>query len=98
MVYYDSMRLVLPDYYFPARAVVNMMALKFKYNSDDNIITNTDVQYMTPHTYTTLVSVIINTYMKILQKKSKMLLQYLFGQTVVYTGHMLIRYTCEINR
>ena len=41
MVYYYSRKLVLPEYSFPARAVVNMMATKFIYNSDDNIITNT---------------------------------------------------------
>ena len=29
--------------------------------------------------------------METLQQKSKMLLQYLFGQTLVYTGHMLIK-------
>ena len=50
MVYYYSRKLVLPEYSFPARAVVNMMESKFKYNSDDNIITNTYLQYMTPHT------------------------------------------------
>ena len=48
MVYYDAKKLVLHEYSFPARAVVNMMALQFKYNADDNIIMNTDLQYM-PH-------------------------------------------------
>ena len=48
MVYYDAKKLVLPEYSFPAREVVNMMVSKFKYNSDDNIITNTDLQYMIP--------------------------------------------------
>ena len=42
MVCYYSRKLVLPEYSFPARAVVNMMASKFKYKSDNNIITNTD--------------------------------------------------------
>ena len=46
MVYYDAHNLVLPEYYFPAREVVNIMASKFKYNSDDNIITNNDLQYI----------------------------------------------------
>ena len=46
MVYYDTKKLVLPEYYFPARAVVNMMESKFKYNSGDYIITNTDLQYL----------------------------------------------------
>ena len=44
---YDKNKLVLSEYYFPARAVVNMMASQFKYNSGDNIITNTDLQYLT---------------------------------------------------
>ena len=44
MVYYDAKELVLPEYSFPARSVVNMIASKFKYNSDDNSITNTDLQ------------------------------------------------------
>ena len=48
IVYYDEKKLVLPEYSFPARTVVNNMASKFKYNSDDNIITNTDLKYMTP--------------------------------------------------
>ena len=48
IVYYDENKLFLPEYSFTARAVVNNMASKFKYNSDDNIITNTDLQYMTP--------------------------------------------------
>ena len=47
MVCYDVNKLVLPEYSFPARAVVNMMASKFKYDSDDTIITNTDLQYLT---------------------------------------------------
>ena len=42
---YDEKKLVLPEYSFPTRAVVNIMASKFKYNSDDNIITNTDSVY-----------------------------------------------------
>ena len=42
MVYYDANKLVLPAYYFPVRAV-NMMASTFKYNSDCNIIMNTDL-------------------------------------------------------
>ena len=50
MVYYDAKKLVLPEYSFPTRAVINMMASKFEYNSDDNIITNTDFQYL-PHTH-----------------------------------------------
>ena len=50
MVYYDANKLVLPEYSFPDKAVVNMMASQFKYNSDDNIITNTDLQYITPYT------------------------------------------------
>ena len=43
MVYYDAKKLVLPEYSFPARAVVNMLASIFKYNYDDTIITNTDL-------------------------------------------------------
>ena len=43
MVYYEANKLVLPEYSFPARAVVNMMASKFKYNYDDTIITNADL-------------------------------------------------------
>ena len=50
MVYYYSRKLVLHEYSFPARAVVNMMESTFKYISDDNIITNTYLQYMMPHT------------------------------------------------
>ena len=62
-----------------------MMVSKFKYNSDDNIITNTDLQYMTPHTHTELLFIIIDTYMenKNYKKISKILLEYLFGQMVV---------------
>ena len=48
MLYYDANKLVLPEYSFLDRAVVNIMISKFKYNSDDNIITNTDLQYL-PH-------------------------------------------------
>ena len=62
MVYYYSRKLVLPTNSFPAR-VVNMMASKCKYNYDDNIITNTDLQYMTPHAYKEVVLIIIDTYM-----------------------------------
>ena len=62
MVYYYSMNLVLPEYSFPAREVVNMMASKFKYNSDDNIITNTYLQYMMPHTQKEILFIIIYTY------------------------------------
>ena len=47
MVYYNANNLVLPEYSFTDRAVVNMMESTFKYNSDDNIITNTDLQYLT---------------------------------------------------
>ena len=43
IVYNDEKKLVLPEYSFPARTFVNNMASKFKYNSDDNIITNTDL-------------------------------------------------------
>ena len=43
MVYYDANKLVVPAYSFTARAVVNMMASKFKCNSDCNIIMNTDL-------------------------------------------------------
>ena len=71
MVYYYSSKLILPEYSFHARAVVNMMASKFKYNSDDNIITNTDLQYMTPHTHNELLFIIIDTYMETLQQKIK---------------------------
>ena len=46
MVYYDANKLVLSEYYFHSRAVVNMMVYKLKYNSDDNIITNTDLKYI----------------------------------------------------
>ena len=49
MVYYNANNLVLPEYSFTDRAVVNMMESTFKYNSDDNIITNTDLQYLTHH-------------------------------------------------
>ena len=52
MVYYNENKLVLPEYSFPAKAVVNMIASTFKYNCDDNIFTNTDLQYITPHTKT----------------------------------------------
>ena len=38
--------MVLPEYSFPTRAVVNIMASKFKYNFDDNIIRNTYSVYM----------------------------------------------------
>ena len=58
MMYYDANKLVLPEYFFPTRAVVNMMVLKCKYNYDDNIITNTDLQYMMPHTHKELLSII----------------------------------------
>ena len=71
MVYYYSRKLVLPEYFFSAREVVNMMASKFKYNSDNNIITNTDLQYMTPHTQKELLFIIIDTYMETLQTKIK---------------------------
>ena len=67
MVYYYFRNLVLPEYYFHARAVVNIMASQFKYNSDDNIITNTDLQYMTLHTHNELLFIIIDTYMETLQ-------------------------------
>ena len=30
---------------------MNMMASQFKYNDDDNSITNTDLQYLTPHNH-----------------------------------------------
>ena len=60
MVYYDANELILPKYSFPARAVVNLMAYKFKYNSDDNIIMNTDLQYLI---YKELLSIIRDTYM-----------------------------------
>ena len=46
IVYYNAKKLVLPECSFSARKVVNNMASKFKYNSDDNIITNTDLKYM----------------------------------------------------
>ena len=59
MVYYYANKLILPEYSFPARAVVNMMASKFKYNSDDNIIMNTDLQYMI---HKELLSIIRDTY------------------------------------
>ena len=42
MVYYNAKKLGLPKYSFPGRAVVNMTASTFTFNSDDNIITNTD--------------------------------------------------------
>ena len=63
--------MVLPEYSFPTREVVNIMTSKFKYNSDDNIITNTDLQYMIPHMHKELLSIIIDTYMETLQKKIK---------------------------
>ena len=46
MMYYDANKLILPEYSFPDRAVVNMMASTFKYNYDNNIITNIDLQYL----------------------------------------------------
>ena len=58
MVYYNAKKLILPAYSFPARAVVNMMESIYNYNVDDNIITNTDLQYLT---HKELVS-IINRY------------------------------------
>ena len=64
-------KLVLHEYSFPTRAVVNIMASKFKYNSDDNIITNTDLQYLIPHMNTELLSVIIDTYLETLQTKNQ---------------------------
>ena len=80
MVYYDENKLILTEYSFPARAVVNIMASKFKYNSDDNIIMNTHLQYLI---HKELLSIIRDTYMETLYKKNKkILLQYLFGQTV----------------
>ena len=48
-----------------------MMASKFKYNSDDNIITNTDLQYMMPHAHNELLPIIIDTYMETLQQTIK---------------------------
>ena len=63
--------MVLPEYSFPTRAVVNIMASNFKYNSDDNIITNTNLQYLMPHMHKELLSVIIYTYMETLQTKIK---------------------------
>ena len=54
MVYYNANKLILPEYSFPARAVVNKMASTFKYNSDDNIITNTDLQYIKVYLFTIL--------------------------------------------
>ena len=63
--------MVLPEYSFPTRAVVNIMASNFKYNSDDNIITNTNLQYLTPHMHKELLSVIIDAYKETLQKKIK---------------------------
>ena len=71
MVYYYSRELVLPEYSFPAREVVNMMASIFRYNPDDNIITNTYLQYITPRTQKELLFIIIDTYMETLQKKIK---------------------------
>ena len=68
MIYYDVYKLVLPKYSFPARAVVNMMASKFKYNADDNIIMNTDLQNLTVNE---LLSIIIDTYMETLQQLNK---------------------------
>ena len=59
-MYYDANKLILPEYSFLDRAVVNMMASKFKSNSDDNIITNTDLQYLT---HKELLSIIRDTYM-----------------------------------
>ena len=47
------------------------MTSNFKYNSDDNIITNTNLQYLMPHMHKELLSVIIDTYMETLQKKIK---------------------------
>ena len=41
------------------------MASKFKYNTDDNIITNTDLQYLMPHLHKELLFVIIDTYIYI---------------------------------
>ena len=82
MVYYDVNKLFLPEYSFPAKAVVNMMA------SNLNIIPmiillRIPIYNITPHTHTELLSMIIFTCMETLQNKLKMLLQYLFGQTVI---------------
>ena len=69
-----------------------MMELKFKYNSDDNIITNTYLQYMTPHTQKELLYIIIDTYMETLQKKIKKYTG-ISLRSDGSVGHMLIRYT-----
>ena len=66
-MYYDANKLILPEYYFPARSVVNMMESKFKYNSDDNIIINTDLQYLI---HKELLSIIRYTYMETLYNKN----------------------------
>ena len=68
---YDATKLVLPEYSFPNRAVVNIMASNFKYNSDDNIITNTNLQYLMPHMHKELLSVIIDTCMETLQQQNQ---------------------------
>ena len=70
MVYYDAHKLSLPEYSFPVRAVVNMMASIFQYNSDDNIIMNTDLQYLI---HKELLSIIRYTYMETLYKQNKTL-------------------------
>ena len=60
MVYYDAKKLVLSEYSFSVRAIVNMMTSKCTYNSDDNIITNTDLQYLMLHTNKELLSINIS--------------------------------------
>ena len=88
IVYYDANKLVLPEYYFSARSVVNMMVSTIKYNSDDNSITSTGLQYLMPHTHKELLSITIDTYMDKLQKNQKCYCNiaiydiYHFGQTV----------------
>ena len=87
--------MVLPEYYFPTRAVMNIMASKFKYNSDDNIITNTDLQYLMPHMHTQLLSVIIDTYIygKITKKIKNSTAIYLQSDASVYRTHVDKIYT-----
>ena len=59
MVYYNAKKLVLSEYSFPAITVMDMMESKYKYNSYDTIITNTDLHYLT-YIYTYAYRIIIH--------------------------------------
>ena len=64
------------------------MASKFKYNSDDNIITNSDLQYMTPIHINNYIRYNRYIYGNITKKiKNSTADCKCFDQTVVYTQH-----------